>query len=344
MTSTLEKIASQAGVSPRTVQRMLSGRAAEFRPSTIRRAERIKALARKLNHKPNAAAKATRTGRTNTIAILRGVGTTISSLPRRFEDSVLDSARDCDLHVVLARVTDAKLDDLDYLPRVLREWFVEGLLMVYTHAVPPRLHVLLEEAKVPAIWFNAKQPVDCVHPDDHDAARRLTDHFIEKGHRDIAYVDYSHRHDQPRTHHYSAFDRLAGYQAAMKRAGLPPRFIGDRNAISGRGTRQERQDFSRSWLESPQRPQAVICYGQTEVYPVILSALGMGLSLPDDLAVASFEDQLIDTCGQVLPTMVQDHWLAGQKAIELLTQKIQQPRVEIPPVKIPYRFEVGDPQ
>jgi DNA-binding LacI/PurR family transcriptional regulator len=60
--ATLEEIAREAGVSRYTVSNVLRGRNKENWACTAERAERIRAIAERLNYRPNAAAVATATG------------------------------------------------------------------------------------------------------------------------------------------------------------------------------------------------------------------------------------------------------------------------------------------
>ena len=69
-TTTLNDIARQAGVSPQTVARVLSGTNKENRPSSIERAQKIRELARQLNYRPNAAARAMNNRQTQNIGVL----------------------------------------------------------------------------------------------------------------------------------------------------------------------------------------------------------------------------------------------------------------------------------
>lgn len=87
----LSDIAKEAGVSVQTVSNVLTGRNKGAYGATVRdRAERIRAIAARLNYRPNHAARAVRTKRTKTIGLLvRGVadpstGTMVDTFERAF--------------------------------------------------------------------------------------------------------------------------------------------------------------------------------------------------------------------------------------------------------------------
>ncbi|MDR1283649.1 MAG: LacI family transcriptional regulator [Opitutaceae bacterium] len=68
--TTLKDIAFAAGVSVDTVSRVLNGKAGEAWPSAVRRAERIREIAEKLNYAPNKAAQIMRTRKTHQIGVM----------------------------------------------------------------------------------------------------------------------------------------------------------------------------------------------------------------------------------------------------------------------------------
>ena len=72
--ATLAEIAREAGVSPATVSNVLNGRNKENWGSSARRADEIRAVAQRMGYRPNAAARATATGRFGAVALLLLLG------------------------------------------------------------------------------------------------------------------------------------------------------------------------------------------------------------------------------------------------------------------------------
>ena len=67
------------------------------------------------------------------------------------------------------------------MPRLLTEACSDGLLIDYTHAIPPALLALIERHRIPAVWINSRQPLDCVRPDDEAAGYDATRRLLERG-------------------------------------------------------------------------------------------------------------------------------------------------------------------
>lgn len=69
-------------------------------------------------------------------------------------------------------VPDEKLRSWHRLPRLLRQWSVDGLLIHYTSQAPAELEEAIRSQRVPAIWINSVMTQDAVFPDDHAAGLR----------------------------------------------------------------------------------------------------------------------------------------------------------------------------
>lgn len=87
--ATLQQIAQQAGVTTATVSNVLSGRVQVQRSDAVKRARRIRRIARQLGYRPNAAARATRTGRTGCIGMLISANYAYSVHMPDFENGVV---------------------------------------------------------------------------------------------------------------------------------------------------------------------------------------------------------------------------------------------------------------
>ncbi|MEM1011405.1 MAG: LacI family DNA-binding transcriptional regulator [Planctomycetota bacterium] len=327
---TVYEIASACGVSQPTVSRILGrGPAAERHSAETRRL--VLETAKRLGYRPNAAARAMGRNRFGAIGLLLSKREHASTLPPLFLDSVLDVCNERDLNLSLLRSDDATLTDSKRVPRLLRESSTDGLLIDYTHAIPPRLLEIVDRHRIPAIWLNSKQPADCIRPDDeqggYDAARLL----IERGHTKIAYLDMSHGPDAD-YRHYSADDRRVGYERALAEARLKPNIV---QAESGETVPSaERVAFCRRLLEQVDRPTGVVCYGH--VNHLVAAALLVGLTVPEDLSVVTFADaptnaiSIEGVSGFLLPQRE-----IGSAAVTMLLEKIADPSASVSPLVMP---------
>ncbi|HAI12854.1 MAG TPA: hypothetical protein DCM28_14190 [Phycisphaerales bacterium] len=342
--STLQEVAKQAGVSSRTVTRVMRGQIKESWPSAVRRAERIRQIARELGYRPNSSASAIRKGRFDCLGLLLSADHGRSNLPPMLLDGIHDALLERKMHLSIARLPDEALAEEGAFPRILQECCCDGLLVNYTDRIPAQMLKRLDEDPVPSIWLNCKLKRDCVHYDDLQAGEDATQALIDRGHKRIGYIDFTHFDTHPDSH-YSRVDRHAGYMKTMKKARLKPT---DYRAFAGLPGKQRLHALI-TLFKSADRPTAIIAYDGPE--RVLLAATMAGLTVPDDLSLISFDEMI--TPGQLpsdgenyigldiatfrIPTIE-----AGLQAVDLLMQKIETPGLTFKPTVLPLTFDHGD--
>ena len=336
-TAVFQKIAAEVGVSPRTVQRVLNGGLRDTRPSIVARAQRVRELARKLDYRPNAAAKATATGRFGAISLLLSTGYGRSSVPTDLFNTLLDLLAHRDMALMAVRLPDERLTDDRFVPRILRETSSDGLLIDYTHGIPQKLIDLIHSHRIPAVWLNTTLEHNCVRPDDYAAAVTATEHLLQLGHRRITYLDYSHGHGFPDPH-YSVAARENGYRHAMAAAGLTP--VVDRR--DGRDVPWEtRYAFSLRWLDRPDLPTAVVAHSSSTSNPLMTAALARGVKTPGDLSIITFENSVVRFADEPVTTLVLQQPTIAARAIDLLLDHIADRDTTVPCVVVPFVLEPG---
>ncbi len=240
------------------------------------------------------------------------------------------------MHLIHASLPDQQLAVDGFVPRVLREFSCDGFLINYTHRIPASMLEEIERCKPPSVWMNVKREIDSVYPDDIDAGHRLTDTLIERGHRKITYADNSHPQDQSEPHH-SSMDREAGYRSAMAAAGLTPEVIRPGNYLQP----EERIPYYRQFIASPDRPTAIIGYGETTTTPIAVAAATVGITVPEDLSLAGFGEKSTGSLGVMLATMILPYEQMGREAVSAVSAKIDQPDSDQPSVAVPFYFDPG---
>lgn len=338
MAVTLQQIATETGFSCQTVGFILGGKAHLFRPTTR---TRVLDAAKRLGYRPNASARSVRTGRFDAIAILlSSEGDGRSSLFTGFVNGVEGAAHQAGLHLIVTALPDRQLTDTEFAPKILREAMSDGLLINYYRHTPARLEELVEKCQIPSIWTNTKRASDCVHPDDFGASRAATRKLIEQGHRRIGYADCVHGHPLvPSSDHYSAFDRQAGYLAAMREANLSPRMLLPERKQEGTSVTAALLD----WLRPPERPTAVVTYCSIDVVGIVQAAPQLGLRIPEDLALVTHEEE--PACYGIVPvtTMLIPSLEMGKVAVEMLSDKIANPARSLSPRAITFQEHESTP-
>jgi DNA-binding LacI/PurR family transcriptional regulator len=328
MSVTIKQIAERTGLSISTVGNVV-GRASS-RYSEVTR-KKVFAAVQEMGYRPNSSARAIRQGRTGCAAMIlsRSHLQVLSHMPAGLLDGLDEELARHNMHLSVSRLSDEELSSEDFVPKVLREYVADGMIVNYTHEIPPRMLELIHAHHTPAVWLNSRLPSDCVRPDDAGGAEMATRMLIARGHRRIAIVHLvspvqfaglTFAQARPRLH-YSVADRIEGYSRAMRAAGLEPRITYNDRFVSD----EEVVKACMSLLGSPDRPTAVLAYSENETPSILIAAAHLRLSLPRELTVLQFApaDQWI--AGMQLPAVPIPTEEMGRTAVRMLLRKIEAP-------------------
>lgn len=306
------ELAKRLGVSQQAVSFALNNSgtlASETRAKIIEEANR-------LGYRPNAAARSMQKGRMGNAAFVCEDGLR-SFLPPALLSGVHEGLDAHGHHMILHHVSDEKLRDADYMPAVMRELSVDGLIILFSGHRESRLRDWLRTFDIPVIWVNRKESVNCVYPDDFDLGYRGTKALIEKGHRKIAYMGPEVKNNS----HYSVSDRLAGYQRAMEEAGGQVDFL-----TSSRDRRFGKKLFPKG----KSRATAYFTYGEEDAHHIYVEAIKHGLRVPEDLSILTLGSAQARFGSVGLTVLRIPFYWIGLKAVELLEQRFQRGNRDVP--------------
>jgi LacI family transcriptional regulator len=206
----MRDVASTAGVSLKTVSRVVNGEAG-VRADT---AARVEAAIARLGFARNDVARSLRDGKANALGlVIEDVANPFySAIARTVEDAA--HARN---HILITGSCEEDPErERELVLRLLRR-SVDALLVV--PAGSDHRYLLPEVgAGTPVVFLDRPArgiDVDTVLLDNLGGARAATEHLLDQGHERIAFVG-----DPPSL--YTAQERLAGYREALQRAGRTP--------------------------------------------------------------------------------------------------------------------------
>jgi len=329
---TLKDIAKQVGVAEMTVSSALRnvGRVgAETRKKIIEAADQ-------LGYRPNVAARSIRSGHFGSLAMLisQNHPTPLSMQMLSGIEKVMNKNN---LHLILSQLADKEVTDNNYMPQILRQSMTDGLLIKYDIHIPDEMEKILEQHhfNIPAIWINSKHKSDCIYPDEIDAGRRATEHLINLGHKNIWYLTYTINKDW----HYSISDRFTGYKQAMKSAGLQAHWLGKGSEELFRNIRL---GLIQELFNSDNCPTAIVTNNLTTTGMALLAAAKLNIKVPEELSIITFHDEPVDNSGILIDTMKLPEYEIGQRAVEMLLEKINDHSVIHKPYIAKYSLELGD--
>lgn len=330
MTVTISDIAKEAGVAHTTVSRVLNGRGKNAYPAAARRAEHIRQLAHEMGYRPNASARATRTGRFGNLALLVTTDQHRSTVHPTLLGGISRRLSELDLHLSFAQYATEQLLTEASPPKILREWMADGLLINYTHGVPDRVLSMVEDNDFPAVWVNNRRAYNCVHVDEIEAADRVTSRLLESDCRHVVYTDLRHpRSVDPEKCHHSVVERERGYLRAMERAGLEPEVIrtgqklipADRPAV-----------FEHLGKAANRGRVGVIAYSPGDLDNVYVASIRGGWSMAVTAGTFSAKPHALYDVRVLTAKLPFD--TVGIRSVDMLREVIETPGQKLPPIAV----------
>jgi DNA-binding LacI/PurR family transcriptional regulator len=319
-------VARHAGVSQTTVSLVLSGKA----PGRVSAAtaDTVRRAARELGYRPNAAARALRSGSAS------AVGLVVSDVTHPFFGRTLRGAQRAAWeagHVVVLIDDNYGAAWGDGSVEALREGAIDGFLF-FAAEPPPSLR---RPGAPPVVLIEGEQGrlpharLDVEHGTDAALA-----HLRELGHRRIGYVRSAVGGP--------TFDRRRARWAAHLRAhGEDP---GAQVVVSSQFDATSTIAAGRELLAHPRRPTAVICDDDVLAAGVLAAAARDGVDVPGELSVVGFDD--LDLALLSTPPLTTVHFdpeALGAAAFELLHARLQgrRPRNRVLPTSLTVRESTG---
>ena len=137
-----------------------------------------------------------------------------------------------------------------------------------------RFKVVADEHADPELGSGA------VKMDDRGAAEEMTDYLISLGHRSIAFL-------QGPVEHRASARREEGFRAAMARAGAG---VEDDMVLRGDFNFRSGLELGERVLTRPDRPTAIFASNDDMALGVLITAIKLGIAVPDELSVCGFDD------------------------------------------------------
>ncbi|WP_329742938.1 LacI family DNA-binding transcriptional regulator [Dyella sp. A6] len=277
----LEDVAREAGVSPKTVSRVLNDEA-NVKDDTR---QRVLAAMEAMDYHPHPSARSLAGNRSFVVAMLYDNNDNpTSSYLAEIQDGVLEA---CDEYHYSMMVRPLRMGGSDFIQRIdtlISRHHPDGVVLTPPITDYAPLLKRLGERGVPYASVSPVKRRGCigVTMDERQAARAMVEHLIGLGHRRIAHVLGIANHGASRW-------RLAGYRDALAAAGLPedPELVVQGGFTFGSGVAAARQLLS---LGKRKRPTAVFAANDDMAAGVMWVAGEYGLKMPRDLSVCGFDD------------------------------------------------------
>lgn len=312
--ATMRDVAKLANVSQSTVSRVLNPTP---QPIPIGDATRQRVLdaVETLGYQPNLHAGSLRGQKTHLIAML--IADISNSFYHPMVRAVQDIAHQHRYDVLVANSDHLRENELLFCESLVRRP-VDGIIMVPYHLADADLDHLWKQtgAAIAVLGQHITHPdVTVVGVDDETGTFELAHWLITaRQHRRLAYIGVT-------SQFAAGVRRYAAFQRALTQAALsfPPNYLqeGDWSVESG-------QVAMRRLLALPQPPTAVIACNDQMAIGALLAAEQQGLRVPEDVAIAGFDD--IPAASWIRPrltTVAQPTTAVGQYLANAVFERIE---------------------
>jgi LacI family transcriptional regulator len=318
--STIYDVAKVAGVSPKTVSRVLNGEGPVGRQTR----QVVEDAISQLRYVPSSAARGLRSNRSGLVGVISGAVSDaaqepqLSGLPELLIVQGIQDVLDASGRSLLLTDTGGKGGRAPELLRVLAEHRVEGVIYVAPFHqrvdLPP---ASLRQRLVLANCYDVAGTPSVI-PDDYSGQRALVAGLLARGHRRIAYLQLPPELDATRHRTRAYRDALAEAGIAHDPAIVVPADVGDGAAELRVATLY---DAIAKVLAAEPAPTAICCGNDRMAIAVYGMLRTRGLRIPGDISVAGYDDHRLvsETLFPTLTTVELPYRAIGRRAAELLT-------------------------
>ncbi len=311
----LKDISKACGVSVATVSKALN----DHSDISQETKKHVREVAEKLGYRPNAAAQALKTNRTNNIGVLF-VDEANSGLTHDYFNHVLDSfkrkAEDSGFDITFINGAKNRLNNMSYLSHAIYRGF-DGVMIACVDFSDPQVGELIA-SNIPVVTidhlFNNRITIVS---DNVKGMRDLTTYVYEQGHRKIAYI---HGLESAVTQ-----SRLSSFYRTLQEYGVtvPDEYV----VASPYRDTVAAFETTNQLLDLPDPPTCIFFPDDFAAFGGINAIRQRGLRIPEDVSVVGYDGiEIARRISPVLTTIVQDTDKIGSLAASKLIDLINNPK------------------
>ena len=308
--TSLKDLAQELGVSIATVSRALRNSPEIGREMQ----EKVKALAKQLNYRPNPFAQSLRKEAPHVIGVV------VPNLVTHYYAAVLDGieaeARKSGYSVISANTHEDSEAEVRAIDNFI-SLHVEGIVACLSQSTTDYSHFEeIAQMGIPLVFFGRtclRDNFSSVTANGDEAAQQATQHLIDTGSRRIAFIGGPNHLDMVRR-------RKHGYLEALRENRIP---IDRELVICEKIDYQWALQATEQLLKLEDRPDAILAFNDIITFAAFTAIKQHGYRIPDDIALIGFTDDV--HAQYVTPRMsaIEDQsQLMGQRACQLLLKSI----------------------
>ncbi|PJG86551.1 catabolite repressor/activator [Conservatibacter flavescens] len=304
----LDELAKLAGVSRTTVSYVVNGKAKEYRVSD-KTIEKVSALIKQYNFKPNAMAAGLRVGRTNTIGLIIPDFENMSYA--RIANHLENRCRERGYQLIIACSNDNPENEMNCATNLFQRR-VEALIV--STSLPVDSTFYQENCgETPLIYFdrrsNSEQGMKVLSDDENDAYLLAEKLFsVQDNIKNVLFLGAVA--DLDMSHH-----RQQGFERSAARHNVNVEYL-----YANRFHKYEATEAFVDWLQNNPLPDAIFVTSLTLMQGVFAALLKVFKHIPEDMVIATFGNhEMLDLVPNKVVCSVQHH----DKIVEALLRSVE---------------------
>ena len=279
MAATIKSVAEMAGVSIKTVSRVIN-KEGTVKPDTLQRVEEaIKAL----KYTPNKAARDLASKGASVLGYVYDNPNAYYIID--MQKGILDVCRKNNFELLIHPCDASSKKIAKELVDMVDTAQLAGLILSPPLSEMPEVLSELDQNQISYVRILSgdglfPSPLPYVLVNDFKAAYDITEHLISQGHKNIAFIAGEEIHK-------STIERLNGYKAALEKAGIA---IDESLIIKGTYSFETGVKSSETLLAMSPHPTAVFACNDEIAAGLLFGARMKGVDVPQELAIAGFEN------------------------------------------------------
>lgn len=320
MKSTIKDVANLAGVSFKTVSRVINNEPS-VKPETV---EKVTQAIAQLNYQPNTAAR--NLASTNTYAIGYVYDNPNAYYVINMQNGILNECRERGYELIIHPCNANSESLIDELVKMSKRSQLAGLVLSPPMSEMASVMDVLDDLEIPYVRIvsgsaTKRNHRPCAFVHDRDAARNIVEHLIAQGHTRIGFVSGDHDH-------LSTEERKLGYREALTNHGIE---LDENLEVDGTYSFESGVKGFKQLTTVEQPPTAIFACNDEIASGSLFAARLNGVDVPSELAIAGFENSpfSLQTWPKLTTAAQPTGEIASQAAASLI-EEIQARRAGLP--------------
>ncbi|WP_448212950.1 LacI family DNA-binding transcriptional regulator [Colwellia sp. MEBiC06753] len=286
--STINDVARIAGVSKRTVSRVLNGSGAVGEATR----DKINAVIQELNYQPDKQARGLASKRSYLLGLIydNPDALYIDQVQRGALDICTSLGFELVVHPCQWNKNDFIADCLTFISRSQ----VDGVLILPPVSESKELAKALRDKNFPYVRIasaDLDDPSNIVISNDRKAMEEIAELLCQLGHQDIAIISGPQQFCSSR-------ERLQGLLTSLNQRGVT---ISEQRIIEGKNSYDSGIDCAKQLLSTTPLPTAIFANNDEMAAGVIRVASDLGIKIPDEVSLVGFDDNIF--ASRIIPSL-----------------------------------------